>query len=178
VFVMADEMVVLVDEEDREVGTGEKVAVHRAGKLHRAFSVFVVDAAGRVLLQRRAPGKYHSPGLWSNTCCGHPRPGESVAAGAHRRLREEMGFDGPLSYAFRFVYRAELGDLTEHELDHVFVGSFAGHAAPDPTEVVEWRTAPVPALQADLAAHPSAYTIWLRPALEGLLVRGLLPTKG
>ena len=89
-----------------------------------------------------------------------------------------MGFDGPLSYAFRFVYRAELGDLTEHELDHVFVGSFAGHAAPDPTEVVEWRTAPVPALQADLAAHPSAYTIWLRPALEGLLVRGLLPTKG
>src|SRR6185503_9661232 len=124
---MTDEMVVLVDEDDREAGTGEKMAVHRSGRLHRAFSVFVVDGEGRLLLQRRAAVKYHSAGLWSNTCCGHPRPGETILAAATRRLKEEMGFECRLRPAFSFIYRAALDHgLTEHELDHVLLGSHDG----------------------------------------------------
>ncbi|HEX7957304.1 MAG TPA: isopentenyl-diphosphate Delta-isomerase, partial [Pyrinomonadaceae bacterium] len=120
---MASEQLILVDADDRELGAGEKLEVHRAGALHRAFSVFVFDGRGRLLMQRRAAGKYHSGGLWSNTACGHPRPGEATRAAARRRLREEMGLDCELSAAFEFVYRAELGDsLVEHEYDHVFVG--------------------------------------------------------
>lgn len=173
----APEQVILVDERDREVGAGEKLAVHRAGQLHRAFSVFVVDAKGRLLLQRRAPGKYHSAGLWSNTCCGHPRPGEATAAAAHRRLREEMGFECPLTAAFSFVYRADLGNgLTEHELDHVFIGSFRGTPRPDPGEVAEWRAVPVGELRADLGARPQTYSAWLPTALDGLVACGLLRT--
>src|ERR1041384_1067698 len=120
---MTDEQVVLGDERDLEVGAGEELAVHRSGTLHRAFSIFVFDHAGRVILQRRAGGKYHSAGLWSNTCCGHPRPGEPVETAAHRRLREEMGFDCSLAWSFTFTYRAVLDrGLTEHEVDHVWVG--------------------------------------------------------
>ncbi len=172
---MAEERVVLVDAGDREVGTGEKMSVHRSGQLHRAFSVFVVDGVGDVLLQRRAAVKYHSAGRWSNTCCGHPRPGETVLAAAHRRLREEMGFDCLLRPAFTFVYRAALdADLTEHELDHVLTGSFEGTPRPDPAEVTEWRVVPVRDLLVDLTAHPDRYSVWLGPALDGLVSRGLL----
>jgi isopentenyl-diphosphate delta-isomerase len=167
---MAEEWLVLVDENDREIGTGEKLSVHRSGALHRAFSVFIFDAEGRLILQRRARAKYHSAGLWSNTCCGHPRPGESVAVAAQRRLREEMGFDTPLTRVFSFVYRAALDQgLTEHELDHVFTGSFDGVPSPDPAEVAEWRAIPTGDLVADLTAHQDRYSVWLRPALEGLL---------
>ncbi|MBI4421289.1 MAG: isopentenyl-diphosphate Delta-isomerase [Gemmatimonadetes bacterium] len=176
---LREERVVLVDDQDHELGTGEKLAVHRAGRLHRAFSVFVLDGEGRLVLQRRAAGKYHSAGLWSNTCCGHPRPGEPTPAAARRRLREEMGFECPLSAAFSFVYRAELEDgLTEHELDHVFVGSFRGTPRPDPAEVAEWRAVPVDELTRDLAARPRAYSAWLPPALDGLVARGLLNAAG
>jgi len=169
------ELLVLVDEQDHEVGTGEKMAVHRAGKLHRAFSVFVTDPAGRILLQRRAGAKYHSGGKWSNTCCGHPRPGEPVLAAAHRRLDEEMGFDCPLREEFIFIYRADLDhDLVEHELDHVFVGSFDGDPIPDPAEVSEWRVVSPSGLAEDLGRHPERYTAWLKPALNGLMDRKLL----
>src|SRR4051812_34432219 len=124
---MAAEQLILVDAHDRELGAGEKLQVHLAGALHRAFSIFVFDAAGRLLIQKRAPGKYHSAGLWSNTACGHPRPGEATAPAARRRLREEMGLDCELHEAFEFLYRAELGDaLVEHEYDHVFVGTHVG----------------------------------------------------
>ena len=105
------EAVVLVDENDLEIGTAEKMQVHRDGRLHRAFSVFVFGSDGSMLLQQRAAGKYHSPGLWSNTCCSHPRPGETPLAAAHRRLVEEMGFDCPLEKAFDFIYRAELEQI-------------------------------------------------------------------
>src|SRR5918997_6672888 len=126
------EQVILVDEADREVGTGSKLEAHREGALHRAFSVFVFDRRGRLLLQKRAAGKYHSGGLWSNTCCGHPRPGEATAEAARRRLREEMNFDCELRAAFEFLYRAQFTNkLIEHEYDHVFVGEFGGVFVPD-----------------------------------------------
>ena len=169
-----NEHVVLVDEQDREVGTEEKLAAHRAGRLHRAFSVFVFDMRDNLLLQRRADGKYHSAGLWSNTCCGHPRPGEDTGAAAHRRLREEMGFDCPLTHQFSFIYRAELErGLVEHELDHVFTGRHADPPEPDPVEVGEWRRTPVPALLSDLDRNGPRYSAWLKTALDGLRERGV-----
>lgn len=167
------ERVILVDERDRELGSEEKLEVHRSGELHRAFSIFVFDDADRLLLQRRALAKYHSGGLWSNTCCGHPRPQEPVVAAARRRLHEEMGFDCPLQPAFTFIYRARLtNDLTEHELDHVLVGRFSGRPSPDPAEIAEWRAAPVAEVVSDTMANPEAYSVWFPTALEGLVSRG------
>src|SRR5918997_6014944 len=128
-----EEEVILVDERDRVLGASGKLRAHREGALHRAFSVFVFDGEGRLLLQKRARGKYHSAGLWSNTACGHPRPGEATREAARRRLREEMGFDCGLREAFQFLYRAELGGaLVEHEYDHVLIGAHEGDPSPDP----------------------------------------------
>ena len=155
------EQVILVDGDDRAIGQMEKLAVHREGLLHRAFSVFVFDGDGRLLLQRRASGKYHSPGLWSNTCCGHPRPGEETRAAARRRLVEEMGLRCELTYVHSFIYRAELGNgLWEHELDHVFVGTTRNEPSPHPDEVAEWRAVPRAALEAELVNAPDAFTVW------------------
>jgi isopentenyl-diphosphate delta-isomerase type 1 len=167
------ERVVLVDEQDRELGEADKLEAHRTGALHRAFSVFVFDRTGRVLLQRRAQGKYHSGGRWSNTCCGHPRPGERIEAAARRRLNEEMSVDCELQPVGRFVYRAAVGELIEHELDYVLVGRFDGEPRPDPLEVAEWRRADLPALARDADAHPERYTVWLPRALD--LVRHHAP---
>ena len=170
----SDALLIAVDAEDRETGVVDKMAAHRQGILHRAFSVFVFDAADRLLLQRRAIGKYHSGGLWSNTCCSHPRAGESLLDAAHRRLREEMGFDCPLQAVFGFVYRAALDrGLVEHEFDHVVVGRFQGAPAPDAGEAEEWKWERVPAIQSQLAEDPGAFTAWFKPALDGLLARGL-----
>jgi isopentenyl-diphosphate delta-isomerase len=161
------EYVIVVDERDRELGAAEKLEAHRAGALHRAFSVFVFDRDGRLLLQKRAAGKYHSAGLWSNTACGHPRPGEATPAAARRRLREEMGFDCELRGAFEFVYRAEVsGGLVEHEYDHVFFGRFDGEPAPEASEVEDWRWVSWDELRRDLRSRPDAYSYWLRVALE------------
>ena len=141
---------------------------------HGRFSVFVFDEAGRLLLQRRADRKYHSGGLWSNTCCSHPRAGESLLEAAHRRLREEMGLDCPLRAVFGFVYRAALdGGLVEHEFDHVVVGRFEGVPAPDEREVGAWRWERLAAIQSQLAEEPGAFTAWFKLALDGLLARGL-----
>jgi isopentenyl-diphosphate delta-isomerase len=163
-----DERVILVDERDRPAGEAEKLAAHRQGRLHRAFSVFVLDASGRVLMQRRAATKYHSGRLWSNTCCGHPRPGEDTRAAAGRRLAEEMGFQCPLEPAGVFVYHASLGDLVEHEYDHVFRGRFDGDPRPDPAEVEAWQWMELEALEAGLAACPGDYTVWLPEAVKQL----------
>ncbi len=157
--------VVLVDPADREIGTAEKLAVHRDGRLHRAVSVFLFDDRGRWLLQRRADGKYHSPGLWSNTACTHPRPGETPDAAAHRRLDEEMGVRCALRPAFARVYRAELVGperLVEHELDHVFVGRFQGTPVPAAAEVSSWAWADAHTLRTDLGGRPERYTPWFR----------------
>ncbi|WP_412067112.1 isopentenyl-diphosphate Delta-isomerase [Rubrivirga sp. IMCC43871] len=159
------EHVVLVDAADREIGTAEKLSVHRDGRLHRAVSVFLFDGEGRWLLQRRADGKYHSPGLWSNTACTHPRPGEPPEAAASRRLDEEMGVRCALRRAFARVYRAELPGpepLVEHELDHVFVGRFDGEPLPAAAEVSGWRWIEAADLRADLRARPERYTPWFR----------------
>ena len=157
------ETVVLVDGDDRETGRAEKLWAHRNGGVrHRAFSVMLRNAAGEWLLQRRAAGKYHFPGLWSNTCCSHPRPGEGTEAAAHRRLREELGVDCALEEAFVFEYRAESAatGLTEHEVDHVFVGTCGGAVRPDPAEVGEVRWASTAALDAEMAEAPERFTPW------------------
>jgi isopentenyl-diphosphate Delta-isomerase len=173
-----NEQVILVDSNDTPVGVCDKQAVHVAGILHRAFSVFVFDDNGRMLLQRRASTKYHSGGLWSNTCCSHPRPDEATAAAAQRRLSEEMGIDCPLESLFSFVYRAAVGDdLVEHEYDHVFTVHFNGEPAPDSTEVEAWRWIAHGDLQQELRERPHDFTPWFHIAFDELRARGYLEQR-
>jgi len=161
------EEVLLVNERDEVIGTEEKIKAHLDGALHRAFSVFILNSADELLLQRRTPTKYHSKGLWSNTCCGHPRPGETVEQASHRRLQEEMGFCAKLEKGFEFTYHAKLEDgLTEHEFDHVLTGKFDGIPQPDSREVAEWRWMDLPSLQLDVEQHPEHYTYWFRLSLN------------
>ena len=170
---MADEEVVLVDEFDREIGTCEKLAAHwDGGRLHRAFSVFLFHPTdGRLFLQRRALEKYHFPGLWTNACCSHPRPGEATEAAAHRRLNEELGIDAEISEKFAFVYRAEdpASGLTEHEFDHVFLGTFDGEPNLNLQETDAWRWIEREDLLAELATSPENFTPWFKIALERVL---------
>jgi isopentenyl-diphosphate delta-isomerase len=164
------ETLILVDEHDNPVGTGEKLDVHRRGLLHRCFSIFVLDAHGRVLMQKRAASKYHSGGLWTNTCCGHPVAGEEVADAARRRLGEEMGFECALEELFTFVYRAELDHgLTEHEFDHVFLGRYEGPLTPDPEEADGYSWERVAFVADDMERRPEVYTVWSRIAFARLL---------
>lgn len=157
------EKLILVNEGDEVTGYGEKMDVHRKGLLHRAFSVFIVNAEGRLLLQKRASGKYHSAGLWTNACCSHPRQGEDTLAAAHRRLREELGFDCGLDFAYKFIYKAELDNgLTEHELDHVFTGRYNGRVHPDAAEVSAIKWMAPEEIRTSLAHTPEAYTVWFR----------------
>jgi isopentenyl-diphosphate delta-isomerase len=169
----AAEFVVLVDQDDRELGVEEKLRAHERAVLHRAFSVFILDDRGRVLLQRRAAGKYHSAGLWTNTCCGHPRPGEEVRAAAMRRLREEMGISCDLEPRGTFTYQAHLDHgLTEHELDHVFVGRFDGDPVPDPAEAGDWAWKRWSEIDAELSQAPGRFTAWFVPAMQALRREG------
>jgi isopentenyl-diphosphate delta-isomerase len=170
------EHVILVDANDSPIGTAEKLEAHRSGRLHRAFSAFVFNDRGELLLQRRAGGKYHSGGLWSNTCCSHPRPGEETRAAAERRLEEEMGFRCALEAVTAIVYRAEVGGgLVEYEYDHLLVGRWTGRPSPDPDEVEDWRWVDMDALRDEVAHHPRRFTYWFRVALRELDDRGLLP---
>ena len=164
------ETVVLVDTDDREIGVAEKLQAHRQGLLHRAFSVFILNKAGELLLQRRSSTKYHSGGLWTNTCCSHPRPAEDVGQAARRRLREEMGIDAELSPAFTVLYEADLGSgLTEHELDHVLVGRYQGDPNPNPIEVDGWWWVGLGEVEEDVERRPEAYTVWFKLALPKLI---------
>lgn len=161
------EYVVLVDRNDRPLGTMEKMEAHLKAKLHRAFSVFVVNRNGELMMQRRALSKYHSPGLWTNTCCSHPRQGEDVMEAAHRRLKEEMGFDCDLVKAFDFIYKADVGQgLTEHEFDHVFTGFYEGEPLINPDEVMEWKWMDIEDLKNDITGNPGDYTVWFRIAFD------------
>lgn len=158
------EKVVLVDEQDREIGTEEKLKAHMdGGKLHRAISVFVFDSKHRLLLQKRAAGKYHAPNLWSNTCCTHPRPGESPEDAASRRLDEEMGIRCRLQKIAEKIYKADVGGgLTEYEYDHMFIGFSDSKPKPNPEEVSDYKWVSLEELQADIEKNPESYTPWFR----------------
>lgn len=159
--------VILVDEQDRETGIMEKMEAHQKGLLHRAFSIFIVNPKGEILLQQRATDKYHSGGLWTNTCCSHPQPNESLETAGMRRLQEEMGFSCNVTPKFSFIYKVKLeGGLSEHELDHVLVGTFAGDIHPDPSEVMDYKWVSLENLQLHCAAHPEHYTSWLQIILN------------
>ncbi len=161
--VAVEDQVLLVNELDEAVGTMGKLEAHQVGALHRAFSVFLFDGQGRVLLQRRAAGKYHSAGLWTNTCCSHPRPDETVQDAAQRRLMEEMGIETPVEHCFSFLYKASFENgLHEHELDHVFFGTWSGPAHPHPEEADDWKYMSLDELDSDMRSNPERYTIWLR----------------
>ncbi len=164
------EEVILVNEQDHPVGTMEKMEAHRIGVLHRAFSVFIFNRQGEMMLQQRAFSKYHSPGLWTNACCSHPRDGETVIQAGIRRLHEEMGFTTPLEKIFDFIYKADVGQgLTEHELDHVLVGRFDDTPQLNPEEVADWKWISLEALQMKMIESPEEFTVWFRIALPELL---------
>jgi isopentenyl-diphosphate Delta-isomerase len=165
-----EEEVILVDELDMPNGTMEKLEAHRKGLLHRAFSVFIFNAKGEMLLQQRALSKYHSPGLWTNTCCSHPRPGEAVETAAGRRLKEEMGIDTPLEKVFDFIYRSEFENgLTEFEFDHVYTGTYNGSLLADKHEVNDYCFRRIEDIEADLSQRPEKYSAWFRIAFPMLI---------
>jgi isopentenyl-diphosphate delta-isomerase len=163
------EELILVNENDQVIGVGEKLQTHLVGALHRAFSIYIVNSAGQLLLQKRSSTKYHSQGLWSNTCCGHPRPGESIEEASRRRLGEEMGLDCEVREVFEFIYRAKLDNgLYEYEYDHVVVGRFDGSPTPNRDEVDEWKWVDLVTLKLDIEKHPENYTYWFRISLDEL----------
>lgn len=160
---MGNEKVILVDEHDKVIGEMEKMEAHHKGVLHRAFSVFVFNEKEQLLVHQRALDKYHSAGLWTNTCCSHPRIGESIEAAAHRRLQEEMGFDCSLIKAFSFTYRSEFSNgLIENELDHVFLGKYEGEPEVNPLEVAAYKWKNLEELRASLSENPEMYTEWFK----------------
>ena len=157
--------VVLVNDQDEPMGTMEKMEAHRKAQLHRAFSVFIFNQRGEMLLQQRSKQKYHSAGLWTNACCSHPRPGEDVKAAAVRRLHEELGFTTPLKKIFDFIYRASFENgLTEFEFDHVFVGNYEGLILPDKNEVSDYCFKSLEEIRTSLLSHPAKYTHWFHIA--------------
>ncbi len=161
------EKVILVDENDTEIGSEEKLKAHQEKKLHRAFSIFIFNAAGKMLLQKRAKSKYHSGRLWTNTCCGHPRPGETTETAAHRRLKEEMGFDCPLKEISLFTYETDFDNgLFENEIDHVLRGNYEKDPIPDQAEAEGWKWIEVETLKNDISKNPDSYTYWFKVALQ------------
>jgi isopentenyl-diphosphate delta-isomerase len=159
------EYVILVDPLDNELGTMEKMEAHEKGLLHRAFSVFLFNSQGDMLLQKRALGKYHSPGLWTNACCSHPRLGELVEDAAKRRLVEEMGIHASIEFSFQFSYEAKLDQgLTEHELDHVYIGIYEGVINPNEQEVSDYLYMPIEDVKNRMEQSPEDFTVWFKIA--------------
>jgi isopentenyl-diphosphate delta-isomerase len=157
--------VILVDDQDRPMGTMEKMEVHQKALLHRAFSVFIFNENGQMLIQQRAAKKYHSPNLWTNACCSHPKPGEETIKAAQIRLQEEMGFSTTLTPAFTFTYKAPFDNgLTEHEFDHVLVGNYSGTIAPNPDEVSDYCFMNMEEIAAAIKSHSDKYTVWFKIA--------------
>ncbi len=161
------EYVVLVDENDHEIGTMEKQAAHIEPHLHRAFSIFIFNTKGELLLQQRALSKYHSPGLWTNTCCSHPRDGETLAEATSRRLWEEMGMTCEMHEVYTFIYKAPVGQgLTEHEFDHVWIGQSDEEPNVNRDEVESWKYMSLKDLYNDIHSHPEDYTEWFKITFE------------
>ena len=160
---MVNENVVLVDKNDNPIGLMEKIEAHRRGLLHRAFSVFIIDDENRLLLQKRSQTKYHSPGLWTNTCCSHPRNGEILIDAANRRLMQEMGLSANLKHMFSFIYRAEFDNgLIEHEFDHVFIGKSNSDPVINSDEVCEWKWTEIKKIKKDIIENSHHYTEWFK----------------
>lgn len=160
---MTKENVILVNENDEQIGVMEKIEAHEKALLHRAFSVFILNDEGELMLQQRALHKYHSPGLWTNTCCSHQREGESNISAGKRRLQEEMGFVTELAEAVSFIYKAPFDNgLTEHEYDHVMLGTYNDEPVINPEEVASWKWMDVQAVKDDIAANPDMYTAWFK----------------
>jgi len=168
------EYVILVDEQDRQVGIENKIEAHRQGLLHRAFSVLIYSSDGKMLIQQRAMSKYHGKGEWANAACGHPRPGERICAAARRRLNEEMGIDVPtLHERLTYVYRAPMKEgLVEHEFLHVLVGECNAAPAPDPAEVMNYAWMYPEAINAEIVSNPGKYAYWFRETMHQLYGQG------
>ncbi len=162
-----EEKVILVDENDRQIGLMAKMEAHEKAVLHRAFSVFLMNDAGQIMLQQRAANKYHSPLLWTNTCCSHQRDGETNLEAGKRRLKEEMGIEAELQEVFSFIYKAPFDNgLTEHEYDHVMIGRFNGTPIINPGEVADWKWMAPKNIQEDIAENPQSYTEWFKIIFE------------
>ncbi|MBV9454179.1 MAG: isopentenyl-diphosphate Delta-isomerase [Rubrobacter sp.] len=167
-----NEEIILVDANDEQIGFETKLKAHEnGGKLHRAFSVFIFDNTGKMLLQRRAKKKYHFGGLWTNACCSHPKRGEKLQDAAHARLGQEFGFNTELKEIFSFTYLAPdpNSELTEYEFDHVFYGEFNDEPQPDPAEIEDWKWVDLTLLLADLESNPHDYTPWFKLAVHKVI---------
>mgnify|MGYP006448199977 FL=1 len=165
-----EEKVLLVNEKDQVLGEMEKIEAHEKGLLHRAFSVFIYNDKNELLLQRRALSKYHTPGLWTNTCCSHQRENETNIEAGERRLQEEMGFTTDLENQFSFIYKAPFSNgMTEHEYDHILKGVFNGTPLPNPNEVAEWKWVTLDHVEKDISENPDNYTAWFKILLEKYL---------
>lgn len=160
---MKEENVILVNEQDEQIGLMPKLEAHQKAVLHRAFSVFILNDQNEIMLQQRAHQKYHSPLLWTNTCCSHQRDGETNLEAGKRRLFEEMGFETGLTELFHFIYKAPFDNgLTEHEFDHVMIGRYNDNPEINPEEVEAWKWMAIEDVKADMQNHPESYTVWFR----------------
>ncbi len=169
------EKVILVDLDDNLKGSMEKMEAHEKGLLHRAFSILLFNSRGELLMQKRASSKYHSAGLWTNTCCSHPRPGETLEHATRRKLRQEMGIDIQPEFAYKFVYKVALeNNLTEYEYDHVFTGIFDGVPAINRDEVEDWRFISMNDLLTEMNTHPDQFTHWFKLIIHHPEFRGII----
>lgn len=163
--IMKEQEVVLVNENDEPIGLMEKMEAHKKGLLHRAFSVFIFDKKGNMLLQQRAADKYHGAHLWTNACCSHPFSDEKVENAAKRRLKEELGFTTDLHQIFSFTYHAKVeNDLIEHEFDHVFAGEYESDIHPNSNEVADYSYKPIDEIKKEMEQHPEKFTSWFKIA--------------
>jgi isopentenyl-diphosphate delta-isomerase len=170
------DLVILVDEKDNEIGYLDKLEAHQRGMLHRAFSVLIFNSAGELLLQKRAANKYHSSGLWTNTCCSHPKPNEPMVEAVQRRLKEEMGIACETNFVYKFLYQAALdGGLTEHELDYVFIGVCDDNPVINTHEVSAWKYVSLGEIRKDLVKNPAAYTFWFKEIINHPELEGYIP---
>lgn len=171
-----NDLVILVDENDNEIGYLDKLEAHKKGMLHRAFSVLIFNSADQLLLQKRAANKYHSAGLWTNTCCSHPKPNERMVDAVQRRLQEEMGIACETNFAYKFLYQTKLEHgLTEHELDYVFIGICDDKPVINSSEVSDWKFISLADIRRDLIKNSEAYTFWFKEIINHPMLESFIP---